>query len=112
MSRGDDLAVRLLQRAEAARRRADEFEEKAALLSSLREPEVVDGEAPVVRFDKEFHSGRIYQYAAILASDGLWYTTGPSAPKGYSWEQLITWLVGDGPEIPTVWVCSEMLRLG
>lgn len=38
-----------------------------------------------------------YRYAAIKAK-GLWYTTGPRSPKGYTWDELTAWL-GDPENI-------------
>lgn len=35
--------------------------------------------------------GPKYHYAAIRAN-GLWYTTGPTSPKGYGWDELVSWL--------------------
>ena len=43
-----------------------------------------------VRFSKR---GVNYDYAA-LRSGGLWYTTGPKSPKGFTWQELISWLDG------------------
>jgi hypothetical protein len=39
------------------------------------------------RFDK---TGRNYSYAALFVN-GLWYTTGPRSPKGYTWLELVAW---------------------
>lgn len=54
-------------------------------------PEDVYEDGEVIRFDKTFNDGLTYSYAAIKA-EGLWYTTGPSSPKGYSWEALLDWI--------------------
>ncbi len=50
----------------------------------------VDGD--VFKFEKQFvENGPSYLYAAIKAK-GLWYTTGPKSPKGYSWIDFVLWL--------------------
>lgn len=36
-------------------------------------------------------TGQFYTYAAVKAGDGKWYATGPASPKGYSWDELVTW---------------------
>ena len=41
-----------------------------------------------VRFSKR---GVNYDHAA-LRSGGLWYTTGPRSPKGFTWSELTEWL--------------------
>lgn len=38
-------------------------------------------------------NGRVYDYSAIRA-EGLWYTTGPRTPKGFTWAELIAWMDG------------------
>lgn len=46
----------------------------------------------VIAFKVRFSQGGVsYGYAA-LRSKGLWYTTGPRAPKAYTWQELISWL--------------------
>ena len=52
------------------------------------------GEGRVVKFRVKFRNGGVkYRYAAIRAG-GLWYTTGPKSPKGYTWDELLDWLDG------------------
>ena len=48
----------------------------------------------IVGFEYQFSPyGQWYEYAAIKCSgNGLWYTTGPKSPKGYTWEQFTCWL--------------------
>lgn len=79
------------------RREAERLEAKVAELEALPgEPEVDEGEPNVIWFTKVWQNGtREYTYAAAKAGDGLWYTTGPNTPKGYTWDQLIEW-VHDG----------------
>jgi hypothetical protein len=51
----------------------------------------------VIRFRKQFKpDGKLYAYAAIKCEDG-WYTSGPRTPKGYSWDELVAWLVSAVP---------------
>ena len=46
----------------------------------------------VITWRMRFQKGGVkYRYAAIKA-DGLWYTTGPNSPKGYTWDELTAWL--------------------
>lgn len=33
-----------------------------------------------------------YDYAAIKAGNGRWYTTGPNSPKGFTWDELMGWM--------------------
>jgi hypothetical protein len=68
---------------------------KLALLEVLGDDDFTDG--TVFKFDKVFVTdGKVYAYAVIKAN-GLWYTTGPKSPKGYSWEEFLLWLVGGIP---------------
>lgn len=79
----------LERRADRLRRRLDVIEARPP------EPELVDpATGPlVISFQARFNpGGRVYDYAAILADDGLWYTTGPQSPKGYGWDELMDWL--------------------
>ena len=90
-------AARLLKYAEEARIEAERW----------GEDDFPDG--AVITFTKRFPGGTIdYAYAAIktvhhnrnLTTGAgedlhLWYTTGPKSPKGYTWEELTTWM-GEG----------------
>lgn len=73
-----------------------ELERKRAFLDDLGGDIYADGD--VIRFEKVFvEGGKAYSYAAIKAA-GLWFTTGPKSPKGYTWIELCLWLVsGDVP---------------
>lgn len=51
----------------------------------------------IIKFRKRFGNSTWYRYAAIKAK-GLWYTTGPRSPKGYTWDELTAWL-GDPENI-------------
>lgn len=59
------------------------------------EPEDIAGDelnpADVINVMRQQLGTRTYSYAAVRAG-GLWYTTGPKAPKGFEWEELIDWL--------------------
>lgn len=88
-------------RADAARaridrhlREAERAERELAFYESLpSEPEVEDGEPNVIWFKKRFKNGsNVYTYAACKAGDGLWYTTGPNVPKGFTWQKLVEWI--------------------
>ena len=45
----------------------------------------------IIKFRKRFGNSTWYRYATIKAK-GLWYTTGPRSPKGYTWDELTAWL--------------------
>ncbi len=68
----------------------------AALATAYDEAESRYGIEPkkngsVIRWRMRFQKGGVkYTYAAIKA--GLWYTTGPNSPKGYTWDELVSWL--------------------
>lgn len=50
----------------------------------------------VIRFNMQFNGyGTVYDYAALHAGDGKWYTTGPRSPKGYTWDELLDWMEGN-----------------
>jgi len=68
-------------------------------------------EGTVIRFDKVFtYGGKTYAYA-MLKAGGLWYSTGPRAPKAFTWEEMIAWLL-EGPHATTeMWVVSEYTNI-
>lgn len=85
-------AARLLARADEMRAKYDRF----------GHDDYPDGS--VITFEKTFdhYMGRPlnrpskpYFYAAIKDPTGRWSTTGPRAPKSYTWDELIQWM-GDG----------------
>lgn len=89
--------------ADRHRKEAERIERRIALLEALPdEPVVDDGEPNVIWFTKSFHASGDYTYAAVKASDDLWYTTGPASPKGYTWSDLVQWVV-DGTEDAEIW---------
>lgn len=67
-------------------------------IDALRDiPTEPDALGAVVTFEKRFWSpnrgwSKAYTYAAVKADDDLWYTTGPKAPKGYTWDELVLWV--------------------
>lgn len=77
-------------RKDTLRRQLDTIlEELNRLESRAEEPPT----GSVIRFNMQFGGhGTVYEYAAIRCSNGLWYTTGPSSPKGYAWESLLDWM--------------------
>lgn len=97
----------ILSRRAIVRTRIAELEGELAYLASLPEEPRVEGdetgEANVIWFEKTFSTPTVYTYAAVRAGDGLWYTSGPRAPKGYSWDRLIEWILADEPEAPKIW---------
>jgi len=65
-------------------------------------------EGAVIRFDYQFaEGGKMYAYAAIKCA-GLWYSTGPKAPKAYTWEQLIDFWAQAKNTIE-IWYVSEYM---
>jgi hypothetical protein len=63
----------------------------------------------VIWWDAKFPNGqRRFTYAAVRADNGLWYTTGPHSPKGYSWADLIEWIAKQARPVDGImWVASE-----
>lgn len=99
----DELAARR----DRLEREAARLSERIAMLDNLpEEPELADGEPVVIYFARTFskRGAKQYDYAAIKAGDGLWYTTGPRTPKGYKWPELIQWVQENGPV--AVWVAT------
>lgn len=88
--------------------RAQQRIDRIAALPTEPTTDDPDG-ALVVWFNHRFGPRTVkdYTYAAVKASDGLWYTTGPASPKGYTWDQLVEWHFteynGDNP----MWVATE-----
>jgi hypothetical protein len=82
-----------MSRQDALRRQLAAIAEELDRLSS-RPDEPRAG--TVIQFAMQFqlHS-TVYDYAAIKAGDGLWYTTGPRSPKGYTWDELLDWMEGN-----------------
>lgn len=93
----------------AEQRIAREQERIARIMSLPDEPTTDDPDgALVVWFQHRFNTGsKKYTYAAVKAGDGLWYTTGPASPKGYTWDQLIDWHMHEVNEDSTMWVATE-----
>lgn len=94
---------------ESAARTIERAQAKIDHLMSLPAEPTPDPDDPdqalVVWFNKQFNQGsRVYTYAAVRANDGLWYTTGPNTPKGYSWDELIDWFSKEPNQDATMWV--------
>lgn len=105
-----------VSRRDVLRARRDEIEAELARMANLpEEPHVdldLDGTATnVVWFEKTFGGMHPYTYAAVKSGDGLWYTTGPKAPKGYGWDRLVEWINEDEPEPVTIWHATEWVSL-
>lgn len=94
--------------AETLERRADALLARAAEIRKefARFGEDDFEEGAVIVFNKVFHEYRgqklykpskPYFYAAIKDPNGLWSTTGPKAPKSYTWTELTRWM-GEGVE--------------
>lgn len=72
------------------------------------EPTAADDSPLIIFFQKQFHEfGKIYDYSAIKAGDGLWYTTGPASPKGYTWDALVDWLYADEDFDPAIYQAKK-----
>lgn len=92
---------------ERLERVAYEARQRAQFLRTLptqpKRVRVVEGQkqpkAGVIFFERTFGGTRVYTYAAVKASDGLWYTTGPRTPKGFQWRELIAWINAEGPVV-------------
>lgn len=102
-----DSADELKERRDRLEREAARLSDRIAMLDNLpEEPELADGEPVVIYFARTFskRGAKQYDYAAIKAGDGLWYTTGPRTPKGYKWPELIQWVQEHGPV--DVWIAT------
>jgi hypothetical protein len=74
----------------------------------------------VITFDKVFPTGtKVYHYAAMKKviteeesefgeATELWYTTGPKAPKGYTWDELVNWM---GKGVKEIYYVTEMKKV-
>lgn len=76
----------------ALRRQLTRLEEQLEKQSEFEALYDVVDDGTVISFEYQFtDGGAIYSYAAIY-TNGLWYTTGPRSPKGYTTNDLIRWL--------------------
>jgi hypothetical protein len=70
-----------------------EMEEAAREVQEAREALVpVEPTSGAVRFSRRFVGGKpiSYDFAAVRAGNGRWYTTGPTCPlAGYTWKGLV-----------------------
>lgn len=96
-----DRNTRIMQMEHAIQRAQAEIDR---VLRLPAEPTTDDDQPLVVFFQHRFNqNSRTYDYAAIKAGDGLWYTTGPASPKGYTWDQLMDWHMSEVNENATVY---------
>ena len=107
-TRGTSMNVRDRRRrqAELAIERAQA--EIDRLLRLPEEPTANDDTPLIVFFQKRFNGGKAYDYAAIKASDGLWYTTGPRTPKGFTWDELVDWILQERDENATIYQAKKL----
>jgi hypothetical protein len=102
-------AARLLEHAEKARAERERFGEDDY------------PDQAVITFDKTFPGGtRVYHYAAMKTIHledqygnnqepyGLWYTTGPKSPKGYTWDELVNWM---GPGVQEIYYVTGLEKV-
>jgi hypothetical protein len=91
-------------RIEFLERQLDLEYEKQTLIEAI--PDLSQFEDDTVLFFKmRFQpEGKLYTYLALKCI-GLWYTTGPRSPKGYSNEQFRAWLAGN--YITELWIDVE-----
>lgn len=88
------------RRIKELKRQQEALAEEQRFLETLPdEPHSQNDVTPVVYWEKQFAGGgKTYQYVAIKCRDGLWYTSGPKAPKGYIWGELLLWLMETDPQ--------------
>jgi len=95
------------RRIEELQRQLEDVKRQREFLEQLPKEPGNDNEdnslTPVVYFEKSFPNfGRVYKYAAIKITQdtglGLWYASGPKAPKGVIWHELLLWLMETDPE--------------
>ena len=102
-----------------AQRLLDEAQKMRDERERFGEDDFPDG--AVITFGKVFPGGtREYQYAAMKTIHledkygdnqlplGLWYTTGPKSPKGYTWDELVNWM---GKGVKEIYYVTEMKKV-
>jgi hypothetical protein len=107
-----------MSRKDALKRKSEALDrQRRALEEELTRLENRPGEPPdysktrpaIITFSKQFGQFAFdkytYSYAFIRAA-GKWYGTGPKAPKGYTWDELMDWLEDTGP-MPEIHVVTE-----
>lgn len=111
-TRAETLRARAARLAGEAQARADRLLAEATRLDAM--PPEPEGEPALIFFRKQFHpGGQVYDYAALRAGDGRWYTTGPKSTQGYTWEQLLGFIYPDGTDLDAVevWQTTDMVRI-
>jgi hypothetical protein len=69
-------------------------------------PEEPTNDPNIIYFEKSFYtSEKKYTYVAVKAGDGLWYSSGPKAPKGYTWEELWEFM---SKGVDEVWIVTDL----
>lgn len=63
----------------------------------------------VLFFKYAFTTGCYYTYC-FLRCNGLWYGTGPRAPKGFTTAELIQWLL-NARDVKDVWRATDWERI-
>lgn len=99
-------------RAQFLERRIAIMQEELEKIETMpEEPAGIDEDGTnVIVWDAQFpHGTNIYSYAARRASNGFWYTTGPRSEQGYSWADLIMWIVNEArPVDGVIWRVTEL----
>lgn len=97
--------IEALQRQREEEKRVKEFLATLPVEPMMKGDPDIEGEpnhlTPVVYWEHTFKSKfgqtvvnpKVYQYVAMKCRDGLWYTTGPKAPKGFTWHELLLWIL-------------------
>lgn len=58
----------------------------------------------IIRFNKRFvGGGRVYRYAAIRVTPGVWYLTGSTSPQQLTWDALARFIEEDNTLVPRYW---------
>lgn len=66
----------------------------------------------VITFKKQFQvKGVVYDYAMIRAR-GLWFSTGPKAPKAYTWDDMVLWLLSEPVPTTELWFATDFELVG
>lgn len=88
---------------------AERVAAKLAVLEQFGDDEYEEG--CVLRFNKTFRPGGTDYAYAMIKCNGLWYSTGPRAPKGFTWEAMINWLTEGPVATYEIWMVSEYTRV-
>jgi hypothetical protein len=87
-----DKRTRLTRQIQFHDNKVRELEQQLERLSNFPSEEQILGHGDVIEFEYSFRDNdRRYSYAAIHIAGRGWYTTGPEAPKAFSWDELVAW---------------------